>query len=153
MHGSHGDTSSPDAVEPAPPSSPRSAAIDRLTATRDPAGIEHLADELINTGAQDWTGDTRRELIEALVLCLAGDSIREDPDAEDALCSMLEQLGVMRRAGNLVFEFAPDRELAPGDLTAVRRYRAWLPVRYTTRAPRPMVHAGALGLPRTLPGR
>jgi hypothetical protein len=135
VHGSHHDeVSPPDAVDAASPSSRACAAINGLTTTHDPAGIERVADELTTAGAKDWTGDTRRELIEGLVLCLAGDSIREDPDAEDALCSMLEQLGVMRRAGNLVFEFTPDRELAPADLPAVRRYRAWLPIKYTAGA-------------------
>ncbi len=67
-----------------------------------------------------------------MVLCLASDSVRQDPDAEDAVCSTLERLGVMTRSGNLVFAFIPDGELAPCDQDAVRRYRAWLPVRYTT---------------------
>jgi hypothetical protein len=131
MHGTHHDhVSAPDATDSS--SDESRSAINRLATTRDPAGIERLADELTGAGARGWTGDTRRELIETLVLCLAGDSIRADADAEDALCSALEQLGVMTRSGNLRFEFAPDDELAPSDLSAVRRYRAWLPIGYAS---------------------
>lgn len=70
------------------------------------------------------------ELIEALVLCLAGDSIQQDAEAEDAVCSALEAMGVMTRVGNLVFEFLPEGALAASDLDAVQHYRGWLPAKY-----------------------
>ncbi len=131
MHTTHTGAQLSDTNKNAPGPDDRSAAISALGSTRHPARIERLADELTMAGARHWTGSSRRELIEALILCLTSDSVRQDADAEDAICSSLEQIGVMSRAGNLVFAFVPDEELATRDLAAVRRYRAWLPVKYT----------------------
>jgi hypothetical protein len=135
VHRTHAGVRSADLIESAPAQDERTEAIAELGKTRHPARIEHLADELTQAGAQHWTGSARSELIETLILCLTGDSIRQDADAEDAICSTLELIGVMTRAGNLVFAFIPDGELAPSDVVAVRRYRAWLPIRYTTVQP------------------
>ena len=135
MHRAHSSTDRVGVTEATPTPDARTATISQLGATRDPAEVEHLADELARVGADRWTGSVRGDLIEALVLCLTGDSIRQDADAEDAICSALGQLGVMRRAGNLVFEFLPDDELAPSDLVAIPRYRGWLPGKYTIGRP------------------
>jgi hypothetical protein len=108
-----------------------SAAIARLGRTRDTSEVERIADELgerAKTGR--WSGAARIELINALVRCLTADSIREDPDAEDAVCSALEQIGVMSRLDNLVFVFVPESELGADELRTVRRYRGWLPSKY-----------------------
>jgi hypothetical protein len=108
-----------------------SAAIARLVTTRDTEEVERLADQLADQAKNDlWSGDTRVELVNALVRCLTADSIREDADAEDAVCSALEQIGVMTRLDNLVFVFRPDSELGANDLITVRRYRGWLPSKY-----------------------
>ena len=133
MHEAHRGTDSSDGETPGP--GPDRAAIDELGATREPARVECLADDLSRLGAERWTGSLREELLQALLLCLAGDSVRQDADAEDAICSTLERLGVMTRAGNLVFAFLPDADLPPCDRDAVRRYRPWLPARYTTGTP------------------
>jgi hypothetical protein len=109
-------------------------AVALLRSTRVPAEVENLVDELVTrSGARSWTGTERVALIEALVLCLAGEAIRQDADAEDAVCSALEHTGVMRRVDNLVFEFVPDHELAASDMDALRRYRGWLPSKYSAQ--------------------
>jgi len=131
VHETHPGVCSADAAKVVPPSDIAIGTIAELGASRHPARIEHLADRLATVGAEQWTGRARQELIEALLLCLTGDSIRQDADAEDAICSTLERIGVMSRSGNLVFAFVPDGELAPTDLVAVRRYRSWLPIKYT----------------------
>jgi|GEM_PF-6528453 hypothetical protein len=114
----------------------KSAAIARLLTTRDPAEIEHLADEFARwVGCGCWTGSSRGQLIEALILCLTGESIRNDADAEDAICGALEEIGVMAKVGNLVFELVPDAALPASDLAAVRRYGGWLPRKYAASRP------------------
>ncbi|MGZ4688646.1 MAG: hypothetical protein ACXVJW_14195 [Acidimicrobiia bacterium] len=126
------DTGSVDLVDATPSPDDRSAAITRLVRTRNPSEVERLADELGEraiTGG--WAGSDRSELVEALLRCLTGEAVRQDADAEDAVCSALEQVGVMIRIDNLVFVFVPDGELAASDAAAVRRYRGWLPSRYT----------------------
>ena len=119
-----------------PSGSPNQSTLARLRATHDPAEVEQLVDELTNDVASaDWTSSLRAQLIEALILQLAVDSVRDDPDAEDAVCSALTRFGVMTRRGNLVFEFRPITELATADSAAVARSADWLPKRYApTRA-------------------
>ena len=122
-----------DSLDATPSRDEQSEAIARLVMTRDPSEVERLADELGGRALTDhWTGSAASDLLEALIRCLAGDSVRQDSDAEDAVCSALESIGVMIRIDNLVFVLVPDGELAASDAAAVRRYRGWLPTRYTS---------------------
>jgi hypothetical protein len=96
--------------------------------------VEHFADELAIDGHGRNPEDPERDhAIETLVLALASDWVRNDDDAEDAVCSALVRIGVMARCGNLVFEFVPDAELSTRDRAAVGRYRGWLPNKYHPR--------------------
>lgn len=113
------------------PTADVSAAISRLVTTGDTAEVERLADDLAVRASHDaWPSETRIALVDALVRCLTADSIREDPDAEDAVCSALELIGVMNRLDHLVFVFLPESELGANELITIRRYRGWLPSRY-----------------------
>jgi hypothetical protein len=95
--------------------------------------VEHFADELAAPlPTQPLIGVARDQAIEALVLALASDWVRTDADAEDAVCSALVRIGVMRRRGNLVFEFVADEHMTERDRSAVDRYRGWIPGRYGT---------------------
>jgi hypothetical protein len=131
VHGTSCGTDSVDAAPATPARDEHAAAIAQLVTARDPEAIEHLADGLTQINPDRWTDAARTALVDALVLCLTGESVQQDPDAEDAICSALANLGVMTRVGNLVFEFVPERQLAAGDAAVVRRYRGWLPSRYT----------------------
>jgi hypothetical protein len=112
--------------------------ITRLLVTRDPAEVERLADALAERSRRDrWTGRVHRQLVEALLLCLTSDSVRDDADAEDALCSALVEAGVMRRIGNLAFEFVVEDDLEDRDRAILARYRVWLPARYSPSRPAP----------------
>ncbi len=98
------------------------------------ADIERAADEVTHRVAGGgWPECQRAAAVETLVLALSDDWVRQDPDTEDAVCSALETLGVMRRVGNLVFELLPENELAERDRASVQRCRAWLPGRYRGR--------------------
>jgi len=112
-----------------PPSRGRpDGALHRLRTAHRTSDIERLADEL---STDPTIGPTpRRDLLEVLLVRLGDESVRDDPDTEDALCSALVRLGLMRRHGNLVFRFRLDHELSPADATLVHRYDAWLPLRY-----------------------
>jgi hypothetical protein len=68
--------------------------------------------------------------LEELLLGLAGETVHDDDDAEDAYCSALVGLGVMRRIGNRNFRLVSMNLLAPADVDVVLRYRGWLPGRY-----------------------
>jgi hypothetical protein len=124
-------TTNHDDARSAQESTGASVTIARLLTTRHPAEVEHLVDSLATSCVVDeWTDLAHRQLVEALLLCLTADTIRQDSDAEDAICSVLTQIGVMHRVGNLMFEFVRYTELSPGDREIVGRYRAWLPTRY-----------------------
>lgn len=98
------------------------------------ADIERFADEVtLHAAARDWRDGQRSAAVETLVLALSDDWVCQDPDAEDAVCSALEAVGVMRRVGNLVFEIVSDADLSEADGDAVRRCRTWLPRRYQSR--------------------
>ena len=104
-------------------------ALTRLRTSSRAAELERLADELTaDTGA--LPPGRRNDLVEVLVLRLCDETARDDSDAEDAICSALARLGVMRRAGNLVFTFRADDDLPSGDASVVARYDAWLPRKY-----------------------
>jgi hypothetical protein len=93
--------------------------------------IEMYADEVAVLHARGALSDTSRRIaVEALVLSLSDDWVREDADAEDAVCSALESLGVMRRVGNLRFEIVNEAEMSRPDREIVRCCRVWLPRRY-----------------------
>jgi hypothetical protein len=111
----------------APPS------VARLLTIRDPAEVEYLADALAMQSAREqWSGRAHRQLVEALLLCLTADTIRQDRNAENALCAALAAVGVMRRVSGLEFELLAESQLEPGDRAIVDRYRNWLPARLTT---------------------
>jgi hypothetical protein len=96
------------------------------------AAVERFADEVAAPSEPEpLAGAARDQAIEALMLALASDWVRNDGDVEDAVCSALVRIGVMTRVGNLVFEFRPDAEMTDADRVAVHRYRAWLPAKYT----------------------
>ena len=98
------------------------------------ADIERFADEVTqHAAAGDWREGERVAAVETLVLALSDDWVCQDRDAEDAVCSALEAVGVMRRVGNLVFEIVSDGELSEGDRETVQRCRTWLPRRYQDR--------------------
>jgi hypothetical protein len=114
--------------DPFPP--PDDAAVS-LRAARSSAEIEQLADQVATHPCRTSDGD-RALTVDALVGVLSSDWARRDEDVEDAVCSALVRIGLMARRGNLIFEFLPDDHLAPGDLATLNRYRAWLPVKYST---------------------
>lgn len=96
--------------------------------------IERIADEVTgNAAVVGWPEAQRVAAVETLMLALSDDWLRQDPDAEDAVCSALEAVGVMRRTGNLVFELVPDAELVECDREVLRRCRMWLPRKYEGR--------------------
>lgn len=130
-------------------SPPSQSALARLRTAHSPEEVERLADELANgVDLAAWTGAFRAELIEALILQLAVDSIRDDPDAEDAICGALEQIGVMTRVGNLVFEFVSDASLPANDRASVRRYGGWLPQKYAPSPSQPAAEKSEAFAPR-----
>jgi hypothetical protein len=93
--------------------------------------IERFADAVKRRAASGaWPVCQRAAAVDCLVRALGDDWIRQDADAEDAVCSALETIGIMRRVGNLMFELLPDDELADGDREAVDRWRAWLPRKF-----------------------
>jgi hypothetical protein len=93
--------------------------------------VERFADDLANDGDEYGVDEPRRDhAIEMLLLALTSEWVRNDGDAEDAVCSALVRIGVMTRCGNLVFEFVPDAHLSTSDRAAVGRYRGWLPNKY-----------------------
>jgi hypothetical protein len=149
----HNDARRADAAAASPARTEHVASITELLTTRDAGKIEQLADELSAGGADNWTGSAREQLIEALVLCLAGDSVRQDADAEDAICSALEEIGVMTHIDNLVFEFVPDDKLDANDLAALRRFRGWLPIKYTKSEPARDLRRGLPGPPASAKSR
>jgi hypothetical protein len=71
--------------------------IDRFLTASGSAAIERIADQLGDTGQQ--------EAVEALLWRLGDAQVQDDPDTEDAVCSALTKLGLMRRLGNLTFVF------------------------------------------------
>ena len=90
--------------------------------------IERVADEVTHRAAGGgWPECQRAAAVETLVLALSDDWVRQDPDTEDAVCSALETLGVMRRVGNLVFELLPETELAECDRAPIQRCRRMAP--------------------------
>jgi hypothetical protein len=96
--------------------------------------IERFADEVAAPGAAEpLAGAARERVVDDLLFALASDWVRHDGDAEDAVCSALVRIGVMTRKGNLVFEFVEDARMSARDLQAMRRYRAWLPAKYSAR--------------------
>jgi hypothetical protein len=126
-----------DAVEAARTSVKQLNLLEQLRVTRDASEVERLADELAAQVRRDGLPDAARiEMINVLVGRLTTEVIREDPDAEDAVCSALEQIGVMTRLDNRVFVFRPESELGINELSTVRQYLGWLPGRYAgpTRA-------------------
>jgi hypothetical protein len=94
-----------------------------LMQATDPRLIEVLADQL---GA---AGD--RRAIRPLLMRLGDCGVQEDRDVEDAVCSALVALDVMRCAGNLSFGFLPSEDLADDLVEMIRELAGTIPQRYS----------------------
>jgi hypothetical protein len=84
--------------------------------------LEKLADRIGNAG--------NKEVIEQLLYRLGDDHVQDDPDVEDAVCTALVKLGVMRTMGNLNFRFLEKSLLPSGVLELLEEYISLIPRRY-----------------------
>lgn len=84
--------------------------------------LEKLADRIGNAGS--------KEAIKALLYRLGDDHVQDDPDVEDAVCTALVKLGVMRTMGNLNFRLL-EKSLLPNDvLGLLEEYMPLIPRKY-----------------------
>jgi hypothetical protein len=95
--------------------------VEELARTTNARRIETLAD--LVTPAADPA------ITHALLWRLGDCIVQDDPDVEDAVCSALVRLRVMRRLGNQRFQFRPRHEL-PSDVVAMLRDDIVIPLRY-----------------------
>jgi len=93
-----------------------------LIRATDPRVIEAVADQL---GA---AGD--RRAVRPLLMRLGDCRVQEDRDVEDAVCSALVALDVMRCAGNLSFSFLPPEVLADDVVETMSELASTIPQRY-----------------------
>jgi uncharacterized protein with von Willebrand factor type A (vWA) domain len=97
--------------------------IDEFSRAKDFSEIERLADEL-----GDFSDDRASE---ALIRRLSDIQVQEDPDVEDAVCSALVKLGLMKKLGNLNFRVLPQNELQDMQRKLVyEEYSMQIPFKY-----------------------
>jgi hypothetical protein len=77
--------------------------LQQFRATSDLETLEQLADRLGESGD--------RRAVTTLLYRLGDLPVQEDRDVEDAVCDALVRFGVMRKLGNLTFEFNPPETL------------------------------------------
>ncbi len=84
--------------------------------------LEKLADRIGNAGG--------KEAIETLLYRLGDDHVQDDPDVEDAVCTTLVKLGVMRTMGNLNFRVL-EKSLLPSYIRELlEEYLSLIPKKY-----------------------
>ena len=90
--------------------------------------IEELADEIGRMASR-----YRKAAVDALLSRLGDPVVQEDPDVEDAVCTALARLGVMRRKGNLNFVLLSPGSLHGGIRNLLEKHEIYIPRRYCAR--------------------
>jgi hypothetical protein len=106
----------------------QSGVLGEFERTNDPRRIEVLADLIARSEDE--------RALRALLGRLGDWPVREDPDAEDAVCSGLVAFGVMQCEGNQRYAFLPRHELPPGVSDLVRELGVSIPLRYLIATPK-----------------
>jgi hypothetical protein len=103
-------------------SEPGSIDVDRFARTNRADELEALADRMAL--------DRDVRAIPPLIARLGDGLVQDHADVEDAVCTALVRLGVMRSRGNLSFAFVAVDSLGPEARAALRDYATSIPRRY-----------------------